>query len=122
MSVGRSSTHGVVCLVGSTVFCCALVPCFDLIEFQPDLLAQGPDDQGDDQDVDDQQEGLFDAPRHAITSNRGSDFDVDVPRWSQDAPKACTLVDEELVQAWRKGFWHVNPTVKQGDHARSARP
>ena len=120
MSVGRSSTHGVVCLVEGTVFCCTLMPRFDLIEFQPDLPAKGPDDQGDNQEVDDQQQGLFDAPRHAITSNRGSDFDVDVPCWSQDASKARTLVDEELVQAGRKGFWHVNPAGKQGDHARTA--
>jgi hypothetical protein len=96
------------------------MPCFDLIEFQPDLLAKGPDDQSDNQEVDDQQQGLFDAPRHAITSNRGSNFDVDVPCRPQDAPKACSLVDEELVQSGRKVFWHVNPAAEQGDHARTA--
>ena len=122
MSVGRSSTHGLVPLFGGTVFCGSLMPCFDLIEFQSDLLPKGPNDQGNNQDVDDQQEGLFDAPRHAITSNRGPDFNVHVPRWSQDAPKACTFVHEELVQAGRKGLWHVNPAAKQGDHARAAGP
>jgi len=99
------------------MFCCALVPCFDLIEFQPDLPAKSPDDQGDDQYVNDQQEGFFDAPRHVITSNRGPDFDVDIPFWSQDAPKASALVDKEFVQAGRKDFWYVNPAAKQGDHA-----
>ena len=66
-------------------------------QLEVDLPPKGPDDQGHDQDVEDQEEGLFDAPRHTITSDGWTDFDVHVAGRSLDAAQAGAFVHQKVV-------------------------
>jgi len=61
------------------MLCRTPVACLDFLQLEADLPPKGPDDQGDDEHVQDEEKGFFDAPRHLITSDGGADLNVHVP-------------------------------------------
>lgn len=99
------------------MFCFALMTFLDFGQLEVNLPSKGPHDQGHDQDVEDQEEGLFDAPRHTITSDGRTDFDVHVTGRPLDAPKTGAFVHQEIVQSGGKNVGQRNFSIQQGHHA-----